>query len=92
MKRRQAARARRWIAETSALRYPDGSMRLPSLDLVMRPCAACGEDVLCSPEEETPMHATTCPIRPWRGVSGDEFETHEPYPPRDWKGPSERGH
>jgi len=92
IKRRQAARARAWIAETGALRYPDGSVRLPDVELVYRPCMACGEDVLCAVDEVNPMHGGSCPIRPWHGVSGEEFETHTPYPPREWKGPSERGH
>jgi len=89
LKRRQAARARRWIAETGALTYPDGSVQLPEVALVWVPCAACGEDVLAAVDEETPMHAGQCPIRPWR-ISGEEFETHTPYPPRDWDGGGHR--
>jgi hypothetical protein len=90
-KRRQAARARRWIRETGSLVYPDGSVSLPEVTFVWVPCASCGEELLADPEEEQPMHAGSCPVRPWRGVSGEEFPEHTPYPPRDWRGGHSHG-
>jgi hypothetical protein len=56
--------------------YPDGSVDLPAGDLVLTPCAACGEPLLAAPDEESPMHGAGCPVRPWR--VGDM--------PRTWEG------